>query len=91
MNDDVLPACTPRYRGGPRAQALPGPGVAETHRVLGQRDFLVETVPTGASSIIFWTFMKLMFGTVLFGLAVGLVLVPTLLAAMGPRRGRAGK
>ena len=49
---------------------------------------------TGANSIIFRTFMKLMFGTVLFGLAVGLVLVPTLLAAMGPlpqRRVRAGK
>ena len=39
---------------------------------------------TMATSVIFRTFMKMMFGTVVFGLGAGLLLVPAVLTLFGP-------
>ncbi len=57
-----------------------GPAVV----VGGFSTFLGVLPMTMATSVIFRTFMKMMFGTVVFGLGVGLLLVPTALTLIGP-------
>ena len=50
----------------------------------GFSTFLGVMPMVGATSIIFRTFMKMMFGTVVFGLGTGLLLVPTVLTLIAP-------
>ena len=57
-----------------------GPAVV----VGGFSTFLGVLPMTLATSVIFRTFMKMMFGTVVFGLGAGLLLVPAVLTLIGP-------
>lgn len=57
-----------------------GPAVV----VGGFSTFLGVLPMTMATSVIFRTFMKMMFGTVVFGLGAGLLLVPAVLTLFGP-------